>query len=151
MPDLVVLPLADLIRPHLSDAAREAFLFGSHEPLDDMVVFARWLPAEPTEDDARRLGMDLSRMVEALGPELDRLLGTPRSGLRAVHGAVCAPLLVPVCLQSAAGFAPDGFAVLMHARVRRADRPDVRVFLRAWCVATFGVHALGPGELPPHM
>ncbi len=162
--DVKVVDLTDRLYHHMSDQARATLQVNRHSGWsNDLVNVARMWDHEPTDADLRRLGVDLSAMVEQLaaGREfvVDGLLATP----------MLIPLACEVCprptprellagrtdeqlarsLSKSCTCATRRHVAMMFVRVPHSDHPVVRARLRELLPQICSLHALREGELPP--
>ncbi len=155
--DVRVVDLTDRLYPHMSDQARAALQVNRHSGWsNDLVNVARMWDHEPTNADLRRLGIDLSAMVEqlAVGHEfvVDGLLATPM-----LIPLACEMCPWPTPRELLAGNTPSKSCVcttrrhvaMLFVRVLHSDHSVVRARLRELLPRICGLHALREGELPP--
>lgn len=156
--DVRVVDLTDRLYPHMSDQACATFQVNRHSGWsNDLVNVARMWDHEPTDADLRRLGVDLSAMVEQLATwdgqfKIDGLLATPM--LIPLACGVCPwptprELLAGNTPPKSCSCATRRHVAMMLVRVPHSDHPLVRARLRELLPQICGLHALREGELPP--
>lgn len=155
--DVRVVDLTDRLYPHMSDQARAALQINKHSGWsNDLVNVARMWGHEPTDADLRRLGIDLSAMVEQL---------TAKRG-RWIDGLLAMPMLIPLACEACPRPTPreqlDGntpsksctcatrrHVAMLFVRIPHCDHPVVRDRLHELLPKICGLYALREGELPP--
>lgn len=162
--DVMVVDLTDRLYPHMSDRAKAALQPSRHPGWsDDLVNVARMWDHVPTDVDLRRLGVDLTAMVEQLaaGREftVDGLLAVPmliplaceacsRSTVRELLSGNTEEQLAR-SLSKSCTCASRRHVAMLFVRVPHSDHPTMQARLRELLPRICGLYALREGELPP--